>query len=250
MPNPKTETAPEERVEAELAELLGEYYRLAEPEMERERLSLAAIRALRVRQAARLVRRARRRHLPTRPVRRGRPPPDPRRCRAVHDRAPTCRDCPRAQLAASLTGAFLCNSHVETRERAPPALSLDVSRLGWSSSYSEGPEEPVCGLAVIVTSCSGERGFPEGQRSRRAGMLAIRVSAFSVARLLTALSLLGLRRRRAVFPVRLRLTRRPLALRFLLARFHRLCVLLGTRQRPELVRLPKPGARRLHARCR
>ena len=35
MPNPKTETATEERAEAELAELLAEYYRLAEPEMER-----------------------------------------------------------------------------------------------------------------------------------------------------------------------------------------------------------------------
>ena len=33
-------------------------------------------------------------------------------------------------------GVFLCNSHVETRVRAPQAPSLDVSRLGWSSSHS------------------------------------------------------------------------------------------------------------------
>ena len=32
MPNPKTETATQERAEAELAELLAEYYCLAEPE--------------------------------------------------------------------------------------------------------------------------------------------------------------------------------------------------------------------------
>ncbi len=35
MPNPNTETATEDRADAELAELLAEYYRLAEPEMER-----------------------------------------------------------------------------------------------------------------------------------------------------------------------------------------------------------------------
>ena len=35
MPNPKTDTATEERAEVELAELLAEYNQLAEPEMER-----------------------------------------------------------------------------------------------------------------------------------------------------------------------------------------------------------------------
>jgi hypothetical protein len=35
MPNPKTETATDQWAETELTELLAEYYRLAEPEMER-----------------------------------------------------------------------------------------------------------------------------------------------------------------------------------------------------------------------
>src|ERR1039458_4168002 len=78
-------------------------------------------------------------------------------------------------------------------------------------------------------------------------MLTIRVSAFRRS-LLAALSLLGLRRRRAVFPVGLLLALCPLALRLLLADLQRLCALLSVCERLELDRLTSLGAEDPHAR--